>query len=225
MSAPAKYLFDTLLDAPVAPPPIAFDDVEEMKALHAAELTRIREEALEQGRKEGRLEAQDSLERELFRHLDQLVKNKEDYQDDIDAKLHAARRSSVLLAMTIAKKLAGALLAKYPFEHIEQFFSDTLSLLPDKTALRLHVAPELASTLQPRLLALLERNGQENTLLTVEDETIEGVNCRLTWIDGGIEQNTDDIYSRIENMIETCLFSQAEPSETKSATDIARPTI
>ena len=217
MNAPAKYLFDTQLDAPLGPPPINHDDVEALKAAHAAELERVRADALQTGREEGRLEAQESLERELFRKLDQLVSDKEAYQKDIDLKLHKAHSSALLLAMTIARKLAGSLLARYPIEHIEQFFRECLSLLPDKTSLRLHVAPQLSGALQPRLEAMLERNGQENALQTVEDETIEGVACRLVWADGGIEQNTETIYAQIETLIETCLYSQTDRPDNSAS--------
>ena len=179
MSAPAKFLFDTRLDAPAAPTPIAFDEVEMLKAAHAAELDQVRQDALQQGRDEGRDEAQKTLEHELYKKLDELVENKQVFQSEVDARLYAARRSSVLLAMTIAKKLAGSLLERYPAAHIEQFFRDSLALLPDDAALRLQIAPKLAGTLQPRLLALLERNGQENALQTIEDDSIEGVQCRL----------------------------------------------
>lgn len=213
MSAPAKFLFDIQLDAPTAPPPIAHNDVEELKVNHAAELARVREEALQLGREEGQREAEKTLEHELFKKLNQLIDDKEAHQLDVEAKLHAIRTSSLLLAMTIAKKLAGSLLAKYPAEHIEQFFRDSMSLLPDQTTLRLHVAPGLANTLQPRLEALLERNGQQNALQAIEDDSIEGVSCRLIWTDGGIEQNTNQIFAVIEKMIETCLYSQNEHTD------------
>ena len=218
MSAPAKFLFDTRLDAPTAPPPVAFGEVELLKAAHAAELDRVREEALRQGFEEGRSEAQKELEHELYKKLDTLVEDTQAYQTEIDARLHAARRSSVLLAMTIAKKLAGSLLARYPFEHIEHFFRDSLALLPDKTNLRLHVAPHLAATLQPRLQSLLERNGQENALQIMDDDSIDGVQCRLIWNDGGIEQNPDSIFAEIEKMIETCLYSEDPQSALPCAT-------
>lgn len=214
MSAPAKFLFDTLLDAPAAPPPIAHDDVELLKEQHAAELARVQEKALQQGREEGRLKAEETIERELFKKLDQLVGHKEEFQQQIDAKLRAIHSSSVRLSLTIAQKLASSLLKRYPAQHIEQFFQNSMSLLPDETSLRLHVAPGLAGTLQPRLEALLERNGQENALQMIEDDAIEGVQCRLVWKDGGIEQNTDGIFTQIDKMIETCLYSETPNSET-----------
>jgi flagellar biosynthesis/type III secretory pathway protein FliH len=167
---------------------------------------------LQRGREEGRLEASQTLEHELFKKLNHLVENKQTFQQEVDAQLHTAHTSAQLLAMTIAKKLAGSLLARYPAEHIEMFFRQCLTLLPHKTNLRLLVAPQLANTLQPRLEALLERNGQQNELQVVEDETIEGVNCKLIWADGGIEQNTDDIFAQIEKMIETCLYAQSQPA-------------
>lgn len=214
MSAPAKFLFDTQLDAPIAPPPIAYDEVEELKEKHAAELEQVQEKALAQGREEGRLEAEEKIERELSEKLDQLLENKEAHLQEIREKLSTIRGSSVRLAVTIAQKLAGSLLGRYPTQHIEQFFRDSLSLLPDETSLRLHVAPGLAGTLQPRLEALLKRNGQENPLQTIEDDTIEGVQCRLIWKDGGIEKDTDSIFAAIHKMIETCLYSDALLSET-----------
>ncbi len=215
---PEKFLFDMQLDAPAAPPPVAFAEVEEMKQAHARELARVREEALLEGIEKGRLEAEETIERELYRQLDKLVAHKEAYQAEIDAKLHAARHSSLLLAMTIAKKLAGSLLQRYPADHIEQFFRTSLALLPDKTSLRLLVAPGLAATLHPRLQALLERNGQENALQIIEDDTIEGVSCRLIWTDGGIEQDTDALFARIESLIETCLYAETQQVKTEQKT-------
>ena len=55
--------------------------------------------------------------------------------------------------------------------------------------------------------------------MTVEDETIEGVNCRLTWTEGGIEQNTDKLYADIERLIETCLYSNDETATNVKTAD------
>ena len=204
-TAPAKFLFDTNLEAPAAPPPVAFNEVEQLKALHAQELTRVKQEALEMGRQEGRLETEQSIERELYNSIDQLIQNAQILQADIDEKVQSTRTSSLLLAQSVARKLAGPLLAQYPSEQIESFFNQSLSFLPDKTALRLHVPPQLAGALQPRLEAALERNGHENLLTIVEDDSNEGINCQLVWADGGIEQSTDKIYAQIENMIASFL--------------------
>ena len=217
MSTPAKFMFDTLLDAPAAPPPIAFDEVEQLKQDHTKELERVKAQSFEEGLKAGRLESDQTLEHELHKMLDQLIQNKQTLTSEIDAKLNEARSASLLLAMTIANKLAGSLLVRHPLEHVEMFFRQSLSLLPDKTELRLHVAPHLAQALQPRLEAVMERNGQQSALVTVEDATIEGVNCRLTWTEGGIEQNTDKLYADIERLIEACLYSSANTTKSEPA--------
>ena len=214
MNAPVKFLFDNNLEAPQAPPAIAHDVVEALKTAHAAELIKAREDALQLGREQGQAEAKKSIEHDLYRHLDVMVQNKELYAREIDAKLEATRSSSVLLAMSIARKLAGSLLARYPVEHIEQFFNESLSLFSNDAILRLHVAPGLAKTLQPRLEAMLERNGQKNALQTVTDEEIDGVTCKLQWAQGGIEQNTEELFAQIEKLIETCLYAQKPPVNT-----------
>lgn len=224
MNSPAKFLFDTPLDAPSAPPPIPFDEVERLKASHAAELARVREQCLQEGRQQGREEAERSLEHELYRKLDRLVSDRLAWQGEIEAQLADTRRSSLLLAMTIARKLSGSLLDRYPDRHIENFFRDSLALLPEKSSLRLHVAPGLSGALQPRLQALLERNGQENALQIIEDETVDGVACRLSWLDGGVEQNPEMIYASIEKMIEASLYSDtARPPQTGEQADMATP--
>ena len=140
MSTPAKFMFDTLLDAPTVPPPIAFDEVEQLKLDHAQELQRVKAQSFEEGLVAGRLESDQTLEHELYKMLDQLIQNKQTLQNEIDAELCEARSASLLLAMTIASKLAGSLLVRHPLEHIELFFRESLSMLPDKTDLRLHVA-------------------------------------------------------------------------------------
>ncbi len=217
MSTPAKFMFDTLLDAPEAPPPISFDEVEQLKLDHASQLQRANAQSFEEGRKAGRIESDQTLDHELHKKINQLIQNKESFQSEIEAELREARSASLLLAMTIANKLAGSLLDRHPQEHVEAFFQKSLSMLPDKTDLRLHVAPSLASALKPRLEAVMERNGQQSSLVMVEDQDIEGVNCRLTWTQGGIEQNTDKLFADIERLIETCLYSNAETPQTEPA--------
>ena len=76
MSTPAKFMFDTLLDAPAAPPPIAFDEVEQLKLDHAQELERVKAQSFEEGLKAGRIESDQTLEHELHKMLDQLIQNK-----------------------------------------------------------------------------------------------------------------------------------------------------
>ncbi len=220
MSTPAKFLFDTNLEAPAAPPPVAFSEVELLKSEHAAEIARVRAQTLELGKQQGRLEAEQAIERQLQEKIDQFIGDKEAYQAQINEQVQSARSSALLLAMTVAQKLAGSLLKKYPTQKIEEFFIQSLSLLPDQAALRFHLAPQLADALQPRLVQILEQNGHENELTLVEDDTLEGINCRLVWTQGGIEQNTDKTQALVEQMIETFVHSKTPSPQTNDAGQI-----
>ena len=202
-TAPEKFLFDTAFDAPRTPPPIPQAEVEKMRQSHLEELEQVRQQALQQGLEQGRQEAQESLDRQLAEALEQLIQEKELTHKEMEARLYEARSSCVQLAMTIAQKLAGTVLARTPQDHIEQFFRDSLALLPDRATLRLHLAPALVEPLQSRLENVLKRNGQENSLVIVPDETIRGASLKLLWADGGIEHDPDRLFATIKQMVET----------------------
>jgi flagellar biosynthesis/type III secretory pathway protein FliH len=208
MTEPAKFLFDTHLDGPAAPPPVAFDKVEEMRQQHEMELQRVREQALEQGREEGKAEAETRIEAELTRQLERLMDEKEHIERQISEMHNAINADAMRVAIEAADKLANGLIARHPAAHVEHFFKICLAMLPMQADLRLHVTPQLAAVLQPRLDSLIKRSGLKTDLIVVADEDIVGADCRLLWNEGGIDQQQTVLTEKIKQVVEAYLTAR-----------------
>lgn len=211
---PAKFLFDTPLDGPTAPPPLPHDKVEAMKAAHAAELERVRREAHQQGVDAGRKEALAGVENTLARQLETLAGHRIALEQRIEERQRLQQEEALRLALTAAERLTSGFVSREPQAQIEHFFKNCLSLLPTKIQLQLHVAPQLADIIGPRLETLIARSGRHNTLEIFADGDIAGADCRILWSEGGIEQSRDRILAEIERLLEAYLAARASRDTT-----------
>jgi flagellar assembly protein FliH len=197
---PAKFLFDTRLDAPEAPPPVPLAEVEALKAQHEAALQAARREAEASGREAGKREALAGIENDLATKLDQLQRRHAELQRRIDERLQAIEVASLRLALTAAERLAAGLITREPVDAVENFVKGCLSLLPTEGRLMLHVAPGLAGELAPRINALVARSGRLNLPEVIADSEVDGADCRIVWPDGGIERDRGRILAEIERV-------------------------
>jgi flagellar assembly protein FliH len=205
MNAPVRYLFDNRLDEEQAPPPVAHERVEAMKAAHAREIEEARRAAFDEGRAQGEREAGEKAENRLAQTLEELLTRTHEREEKLQAELAAINRQAMELAVAVAGKLAGSLLSRYPQEAVEGFFAQCLSLLPQQASLQIHLPSDLAAVMGPRLEAMLAREGRRCSLNLVADEDMENGDCRIIWRDGGIERRQSDIYQNVEQLLAACL--------------------
>ena len=114
MSQPVKYLFDNSFDTDGQTPSPLAEEIEALRAAHAAELENVRRQAFEEGREQGLAQAAQDAEKQLIDQIGAIVAKSSEMEQEIGASLEIIRQQAMRRAMAIASRLAGSLLERYP---------------------------------------------------------------------------------------------------------------
>lgn len=119
-----------------------------------------------------------------------------------DAHLAAIRAEASALALTAARRVAGHALARYPLAEIETVLASALHAYHGETRLVVRLNPALAAPLQERLPKMIEAEGYIGRVVVAGDPALRAADCRVEWNDGGLERDSDAIFTAIESEIE-----------------------
>ncbi len=120
----------------------------------------------------------------------------------LDAETEAMRADAARLALTAARRIAGAALEQYGEETIARCAADALSDLRGEPRLTARVHPDLADAVSERIYAEADRLGFEGAVVVRADAEIASGDCVLDWRSGAVERTAADIERRISEIIE-----------------------
>lgn len=115
-----------------------------------------------------------------------------------------AHKESINLALVIARKLAGELLARFSVPEVENVIRDLLVQLGDLTAQPKVVAgvnPDLAPIIEQHIEGLKAQSGFEGQVSVIGEDGISGSDCRVEWAEGGGQRDAAQIESEITGAV------------------------
>lgn len=135
--------------------------------------------------------------------------------DDITIKLAAISeavksrnevhlQNLAILALKIARKVAGNALKKDPYIEIENIFLNNIQMLFDEPNISISVNPELVESISERITTLAKIEGFKNNIEISGNPGIPSGSCDIKWNGGGIKSNKDEVWAQIEQLCE-CL--------------------
>ncbi len=197
MAAPVKFLFDTEFAQEAkraAEPKIALADHHHLLAL-------ARQEGQAAGFVAGEAQAMGSIERQRALALGVLG-------DRLDGAVAALERiegrleaEAIDIAVAVANKLAGALVAREPMEEIRRLVADCFANLRGVPHLVVRVNDVLLDDARTELTRLATERGFEGRLVILAEPSIAAGDCRIEWSTGGIMLDRDEIASRIAEAV------------------------
>jgi len=127
---------------------------------------------------------------------------------------------AVALASTIARKLAGALLAHQPTAEIEALIAECLGSLDGVPHLVIRCNSELADQVREIAQGRVAHSGFTGRLVVLGDPEIGLSDGRIEWVDGGIVRDVAAISEQIDTRIAAFLAARgiqgaARPQETE----------
>jgi flagellar assembly protein FliH len=204
MSAPAKFLFD-----------VDFGGTGTQTAEQAASRLALEQAVAEAeargyrtGQAAGRTEAGIELERRkaaAFERIGGAVAALASSLDGIERRLEA---EAVEVAVAVASKLAGELIAREPFAEIAALAADCFDQLAGVPHVVVRVNDSLYAEARERLEEIARVRGFDGRLVVLAEPDIASGDCRIEWADGGLNRDRARVEAAIGEAVANYLAVQ-----------------
>lgn len=160
---------------------------------------------MDQLKEDGRVEGQQSVEAKAAEHTAQAVeKLADELRDRLDAyndKVDDIREEAYHFSLAVAKKLAGALLDACPAESVEEILREAARQAVREPKITLRASPGVIEVISARAADIAQEQGFDGRLELVADRAMKGVDCRVEWVGGGVEQSMQVLETAISEII------------------------
>jgi len=137
----------------------------------------------------------------------------------LDAAQKAAERDAVELAATIARKLAGNLIAGQPARELEALLAECLTSLAGVPHLVVRCHPDLAERMRDIATEHAAASGFSGRLIVMGEPEIPLGDGRIEWADGGLVRDQAAIHADIDRSIAAYLSArQSAPAKSEETT-------
>lgn len=216
MAAPEPV--EVELAEPEPPPPPTFTE-EELEAARSAGFT--------EGRAQGLIEAQSSIERQTAMALERLSGGLKELFQQHRHYSEAVVHDAAQLAHTIARKICPELAQRNALVEIEALTRQAVEYLAEEPRVIVRMNAASLEALGDRLQAIMRTAGFEGQVLLRNENTLGDGDCRIEWANGGAERLTQQLWTQIDEMCAHYLKG-LPPAETDTpipATDLPSDTL
>lgn len=212
-AAPQKFTFD--LD-------FAARGTKRQRVVAEADLDAMLKEAEERGYARGLSEGENTAIAQAAKGLDaatnQLVARSTEAVRQSDAHVAEITRDATNLAVSVARKLSGVLIDRYPLDEIRELLRECLLSLDNAPHLVIRCHPDLADQVQKLAEDQIATSGFTGRLVIMGEPEIGLADARFEWVDGGLVRSLDQINSEIDERIEA--FLGPDPDAACAAPDV-----
>jgi flagellar assembly protein FliH len=167
----------------------------------AAMLAAAREEGLAAGRVEGERNAVANAARAEAAHAEALAIQVAAFTASVDDVRKQTIAEAVSVALSIARKLAGGLIAREPTAEIETLISECMATLGGVPHLVIRCEPSLADKVREIATIRMTTSGFTGRLVVMGDPEISVGDARIEWADGGVARDIGAISAQIDDQI------------------------
>lgn len=196
MAAPAKFLFDTDFSAPAK---------SRERAATAAEIAQKVAEAEARAYRNGydaaQREAKAESDRRAALALEEIalaIKAIASRFSGIEARMET---EAVDVAVAVARKLCGELIAREPLGEITALVSDCFAHLVSTPHIVVRINDALYEGAREKIERLAAQNGFQGRLVVLAEPTIATGDCRIEWADGGMVLERATVEAKIDELV------------------------
>jgi flagellar assembly protein FliH len=196
MAAPAKYMFDMDFAAPDKTrekPPTAADIAQKVANAEA--------KAYRDGFDAAQREAKVESDRRAALALEEIgiaIKGIAQRFAGIENRMET---EAVDVAVAVARKLCGELIAAEPLAEITGLVSDCFSHLVSTPHLVVRISDSLYEEARERIEKLAKQSGFEGRLVILAEPSIATGDCKIEWADGGVVLERAAIETKINELV------------------------
>ena len=196
MAAPAKFLFDMDFGAPDKTRERAVTPAEIAEKIAAAEARAWRD-----GYEAAQHEAKAESDRRAALALEEIgiaIKGIASRFSGIEARMET---EAVDVAVAVARKLCGQLIAAEPLGEITGLVSDCFSHLVSTPHLVVRINDTLYEAAREKIERQATQSGFEGRLVILAEPDIATGDCRIEWADGGVVLERTAIEAKINELV------------------------
>jgi len=196
MAAPAKFMFDVDFSAPDRTRERPATAVEIAQTVAAAEARAYRD-----GYDAGQREAKAESDRRAALALEEIKISMQGIAARFSALETRMETEAVDVAIAVARKLCGELVAAEPFGEIIALVKDCFSHLVATPHLVVRINEQLYEGARERFERLAKQSGFEGRLVILAEPEIATGDCRIEWADGGVVLERATIDAKINELV------------------------
>jgi flagellar assembly protein FliH len=205
MAAPAKYLFDLDFSVP---------DKAREKAANATEVAQQVADAEQRGYRSGfeagQREAKAESDRRAAQALEQIGGSINHIAAGLSVVEVRMETEAVDVAVAVARKLCGELIAAEPLGQIIALVADCFRHLVSTPHLVVRINDALYDAAHERIERLAKQSGFEGRLVILAEPEIETGDCKIEWADGGVMLERAAIETKISELVGRYMASRNE---------------
>jgi len=207
MAAPAKFMFDMDFSTPDRARERTATAAEIAQTVAAAEARAYRD-----GYDAGQREAKAESDRRAALALEEIKISMQGVAARFSALETRMETEAVDVAIAVARKLCGELIAAEPFGEIIALIEDCFSHLVATPHLVIRINEQLYEGARERFERLAQQSGFEGRLVILAEPEIVTGDCRIEWADGGIVRERAVIEAKISELVERYMASRSGAS-------------
>ena len=202
MAAPAKFLFDMDFSAPDKRERAATPS--EIAQKIAAAESRAYRDGYDAALREARVES-DRRSALAMEEIGIAMKGIAARYGTIETRMET---EAVDVAIAVARKLCGELMAREPLGEIAALVSDCFAQLVSTPHLVVRINDSLYETAHERVDRLAKQSGFAGRLVILAEPEVETGDCRIEWADGGVVLERAAIEAKINELVERYVASR-----------------
>ena len=195
MAAPAKFLFDTDFSAPDRRERAA--TAAEVAQKVAAAEARAYRDGFEAGQREAKAES----DRRAALALEEIKLGLQGIANGFSGIERRMETEAVDVAISVARKLCGALIVAEPLTEIEALVRDCFSHLVATPHLVVRINDSLYEAAHERIEKMAKQSGFQGRLVILAEPEIATGDCRIEWADGGVVLERTAIDAKISELV------------------------
>jgi flagellar assembly protein FliH len=207
MGAPAKFMFDMDFAAP---------DKSREKQVSPEEIATQVAEAESRGYRNGFEAAQREAKAESDRRSAHALELIGGTMEGIAARFAGIESrmetEAVDVAIAVARKLCGELIAAQPLVEITALVADCFRHLVSTPHLVVRINDSLYDAARERIERLAKQSGFDGRLVILSEPEIEAGDCKIEWADGGVVLERAAIEAKISELVGRYVASRGEAS-------------
>lgn len=208
MSAPQKFMFDKSFDDKTE----VIDPLVELKARFEEKIEKAKAEAFAEGRQAGEKDALAKIENQTKDALEKIANQEQTIQANFKEELSKLESKAIEFGIAAGTTLAGDLIRKEPMPLIENFFKEAFEIVRGVPQITARVNPNLAEQTKNASQLWMSESGYTGDLQVIEDPNLKDSDVAITWKDGGISQNVDEIMNSIRSALGNYFASKETPT-------------
>lgn len=193
---PVKFLFDDEFGA---------DGARQRAKLTMAEhetlLAGAQEESYRQGFAAGKAEMDAADQHRIAAAAEQIADAMEMIAHQMLSLEQRLEAEAVEVAVSVANKLAPALIEREPLAEIERLVTGVFGQLRSAPHVAVRLPKQLVDEASAHLLKLAEERGYAGRLVLLPDPDLGPDDCRIEWADGGVHRDRAGIENRIAEAV------------------------